>query len=69
MLPNGYVKVAAALPHVCADLRACGLADAWKAYCDAWHNSKLIAAAKRAIDDSSRHAIANGWQFLSVATV
>ena len=31
VLPNGWVKVAAALPHVCADLRATGLAGAWMA--------------------------------------
>jgi MoaA/NifB/PqqE/SkfB family radical SAM enzyme len=69
VLPNGWVKVAAALPHLCADLRTCGLVDAWKAYCDAWHHPTLIAAAKRAIDDSSRHAIANSWRLLSVAIV
>ena len=69
VLPNGWVKVAAALPYVCADLRECGLADAWKAYREAWHDTAVIAAARSAIDDSSRHAVANRWELLSVATI
>ena len=36
VLPNGWVKVAAALPHACADLRVTGLAEAWMAYRQAW---------------------------------
>ena len=69
VLPNGWVKVAAALPYVCADLRQDSLADAWKAYREAWHDEVVIAAAGRAIEDHSRHADANRWKLLPVATV
>jgi MoaA/NifB/PqqE/SkfB family radical SAM enzyme len=68
VLPNGWVKVAAALPHVCADLRKTGLAEAWNAYCEAWRSTAIVAEARRAIDDSSRCASANRWQLMSVAT-
>jgi MoaA/NifB/PqqE/SkfB family radical SAM enzyme len=66
VLPNGWVKVAAALPHVCSDLRRESLADAWRAYCAAWRDDTVIDSARRAIDDSSRHAEANRWTWLSV---
>jgi len=69
VLPNGWVKVAAALPHVCADLRRSSLADAWRAYRAAWHDAAVISAAREAVDDSSRHASANRWQWLSVANM
>jgi len=69
VLPNGWVKVAAALPHICADLREDSLADAWKAYRKAWHDEAVIAAAGRAVEDGSRHAEANRWKLLPVATV
>jgi MoaA/NifB/PqqE/SkfB family radical SAM enzyme len=69
VLPNGWVKVAAALPYVCADLRQDSLADAWNAYREAWQNEVVIAAAGRAIEDHSRHADANRWKLLPVATV
>jgi MoaA/NifB/PqqE/SkfB family radical SAM enzyme len=69
VLPNGWVKVAAALPQVCADLRRNTLAAAWQAYRDAWHDEAVVAAARRAIGDRSRHAEANAWQLLPVAQV
>jgi MoaA/NifB/PqqE/SkfB family radical SAM enzyme len=69
VLPNGWVKVAAALPHICADLREDSLADAWMAYRRAWHDEAVIAAAGRAVEDGSRHAEANRWKLLPVATV
>jgi len=69
VLPNGWVKVAAALPQVCADLRQSTLAQAWDAYRDAWHDEAVVAAAGRAIEDASRHAKANTWQLLPVAEV
>jgi len=68
VLPNGWVKVAAALPHVCADLRRETLADAWRAYRDAWRQTTVVAAAKRAVGDSLQHADANRWQRIRVAT-
>jgi len=69
VLPNGWVKVAAPLPQICADLRRDTLAQAWKAYRDAWHDKSVVAAAGRAIEDASRHAEANAWQLLPVAQV
>ena len=69
VLPNGGVKVAAALPYICADLRQDMLADAWKAYCDAWHSETVIAAARRAAGDQARHADANKWKMLPVVSV
>jgi len=68
VLPNGWVKVAAALPHVCADLRATGLAEAWMAYRQAWHDDALVATAAQAIADDSRHAGATRWHMMTLAT-
>jgi hypothetical protein len=68
VLPNGWVKVAAALPYICADLRKMGLAEAWRAYCGAWHDAAIVAATTQAIDEESQHAIANRWRFMAVAT-
>ena len=62
VLPNGWVKVAAVLPHICADLRAATLAQAWQAYRDAWREPEVIAAARSAVEDESKHAQANRWQ-------
>lgn len=68
VLPNGWVKVAAALPLVCADLRTDTLARAWDAYRAAWRDSGVRAAARRGIEDVSRHAEANAWQLLPVVS-
>jgi MoaA/NifB/PqqE/SkfB family radical SAM enzyme len=69
VLPNGWVKVAAALPHVCADLRRCGLQDAWGAYQRAWHEAAVREAAHDAITDESCHALGNKWRMAPVAGV
>ena len=61
ILPNGWVKVAAALPQVCADLRRDTLTEAWSAYCKAWRDEALRAAAHRAMADETHHAGANRW--------
>ena len=66
VLPNGWVKVAAALPHICADLRQDSIPQAWRAYCDAWRNEAVTKCAERAAADETRHAEANRWQVLSV---
>jgi len=66
VLPNGWVKVAAALPHVCADLRQRKFADAWDDYRCAWRGSTMAAAVRVAIEDEAQHARANTWQILSV---
>jgi MoaA/NifB/PqqE/SkfB family radical SAM enzyme len=64
ILPNGWVKVAAALPYVCADLRRSTFAEAWDAYRSAWRNESVITAARRAVGDQWHHAEANIWQFV-----
>lgn len=66
VLPNGLVKVAAALPQVCADLRRQSLREAWEAYRRAWSGDKVRGLVRDAIADSSRHAQANAWQPLAV---
>ena len=66
VLPNGWVKVAAALPQVCADLRRSTLEEAWKAYCGAWHDDAVIVAARRAAEDGRQHAEANRWQLMAI---
>jgi MoaA/NifB/PqqE/SkfB family radical SAM enzyme len=66
VLPNGWVKVAAALPHVCADLRSMALRDAWRAYQAAWHGDTMAAAVRDSIADEARHAQANTWRLLAV---
>jgi len=65
VLPNGWVKVAAALPHVCADLRQDRLEDAWNAYRAAWRGDTVPAAARRAISDAAHLVHANRWQVMS----
>ncbi len=67
VLPNGWVKVAAALPQICADLRRHSLAEAWEAYRNAWRSDTVLSAVRRAVDDPSRHAQANRWNLLPVA--
>jgi MoaA/NifB/PqqE/SkfB family radical SAM enzyme len=67
VLPNGHVKVAAALPYVCADLRKDPMSVAWERYREAWRNAGVLDEATRAIGDASRHARANRWQLLPAA--
>jgi len=66
MLPNGWVKVAAALPQICADLRRSGLEQAWKAYCSAWRDDAVVDAIRQAVSDGARHAEANRWQPMAI---
>ena len=64
ILPNGWVKVVAAVPHICADLRSVMLAEAWNAYRDAWRQEAVRAAIHRAAEDEARHAECNSWQIM-----
>ena len=66
MLPNGWVKVAAALPQICADLRRSGLEQAWKAYCSAWRDDAVVDAIRQAVSDGARHAEENRWQPMAI---
>jgi MoaA/NifB/PqqE/SkfB family radical SAM enzyme len=67
VLPNGWVKVAAALPEICADLRRNTLPEAWEAYRSAWRSDRVQNEVRLAVEDGSRHARANTWQLLPVA--
>lgn len=67
VLPDGRVKVAAAVPHICADLRRQTVAQAWDAYRSAWRDSEVLAEIRRASADSSLHAQANSWKVLTFA--
>jgi MoaA/NifB/PqqE/SkfB family radical SAM enzyme len=69
ILPNGWVKVAAALPHVCADLRRDSLAEAWAAYRGAWRDETVRGAIRRASGDELQQADANNWRRLAVSQV
>ena len=69
VLPNGWVKVAAALPHICADLRHESLPEAWAAYCSAWRDEAVRTAVRRAIGDETQHADANSWRRVAVPQV
>ena len=67
VLPNGWVKVAAALPHICADLRRDSLPNAWEAYRSAWRSATVVSAARDAMKNRSQHAHANTWRMLPAA--
>jgi MoaA/NifB/PqqE/SkfB family radical SAM enzyme len=67
VLPNGWVKVAAAIPHVCADLRHASLETAWNAYRDAWRDTEVIGAVGEAIEKPALHANANRWKIMAAA--
>lgn len=69
VLPNGWVKVAAALPDICADLRRDRLADAWTAFRRAWQDEAVQARVRRAMGDELRHADANNWRRVAVSEV
>jgi len=69
VLPNGWVKVAAALPHICADLRRDSLAEAWTAYRGAWRDEAVRGAIQRAVGDELQQADANNWRRLVVSQV
>ena len=67
VLPNGWVKIVAARPQICADLRKNTLERAWQAYCDAWRDESVLDAVRRAMGDEARHAEANSWRPVAAA--
>ncbi|HYH40719.1 MAG TPA: radical SAM protein [Burkholderiales bacterium] len=69
VLPNGWVKVSAALPHVCASLREVSLGEAWRAYRNAWHDAAVVASVRRAGENAACHAQANQWQRVAVSSI
>ena len=66
VLPNGWIKVAAALPQVCSDLRRRNFLQAWDDYRNAWRGTTMASAVRDALEDSGRHAQANSWQLIPV---
>lgn len=64
VLPDGKVKVSAALPFLCADLRRMTLSEAWKAYRAAWDHPKVREGLSRVATDEAAMAEANRWTFL-----
>ena len=68
ILPNGWVKVAAAIPSICADLRRCTLAGAWRAYQRAWREPSVKQAVGAALSDESCHRLANSWQPMNLVS-
>ncbi|HVN44833.1 MAG TPA: radical SAM protein [Steroidobacteraceae bacterium] len=62
VLPNGWVKVAGALPQICADLRRDTLQDAWTRYRTAWCDAAMVDTVRHAATDEARQADANAWQ-------
>lgn len=67
ILPNGWVKVAAPLPYICADLRHAPLERAWLAYRAAWQDAAIVGSARAAAQDEGFHVDANHWRRVAVA--
>lgn len=65
VLPNGWVKVVAAVGYVCGDVRGVTLAEAWEGYRRAWRDEKIITAIHRGIADDVSHLDANVWKSIS----
>jgi MoaA/NifB/PqqE/SkfB family radical SAM enzyme len=66
VLPNGWVKVAGALPDICADLRQRKLSQAWDDYRGAWRGATMASSVRAVLEDEERHAQANAWRLLAV---
>ena len=62
VLPNGKVKVSAALPFTCADLRRQSLSEAWDAYRGAWKDPELRRKAEEVLADPLQIREANAWR-------
>lgn len=69
VLPDGRVKVSAALPYVCADLKKASLLEAWAAYRAAWRRPEVAAAIERLLAEPERSADANQWTDLPAELV
>jgi MoaA/NifB/PqqE/SkfB family radical SAM enzyme len=68
VLPNGWVKVAAPLPHICGDLRHQSLLETWDSYRRSWRDAMILDEVSQAIAAESLHAKANEWQSVLFAT-
>lgn len=61
VLPDGRVKVFAALPYTCADLSKHPFVEAWDAYRKAWSDPRVRNALERLSADPGYAAKANQW--------
>jgi MoaA/NifB/PqqE/SkfB family radical SAM enzyme len=66
ILPQGWVKVAGPLPHICADLRRHTLRQAWDRYRCAWRDREVRSAVRSAAELEALHESANDWAPLSM---
>jgi len=64
VLPDGKVKVSAALPYFCADLKSMSLRQAWEAYGRAWRDPRTLAALRRAAQEEALPSRADDRVFL-----
>jgi MoaA/NifB/PqqE/SkfB family radical SAM enzyme len=61
ILPDGRVKVFAALPYTCTDLSKHSFLEAWDSYRKAWSDPRVRNALERLSVDPSYAAKANQW--------
>ena len=66
ILPDGRVKVFAALPHVCADLSHQSFLEGWNAYRRAWSDARVQNALERLAESPALAAQANAWVSLDL---
>jgi MoaA/NifB/PqqE/SkfB family radical SAM enzyme len=69
VLPDGKVKVSAALPFLCADLKTATLSQAWDAYRASWSHPSVLGALERLKLGGESLAQANQWQDLPATMV
>lgn len=69
VLPDGRVKVSAALGFICADLRKSDLEGAWDAYRKAWRHPGILSSIKRLLADPLLLKEADDWRPLESETV
>ena len=61
ILPDGRVKVFAALPYTCTDLSRHSFLEAWDSYRKAWSDPRVRNALERLAKDPAFSASANHW--------
>jgi MoaA/NifB/PqqE/SkfB family radical SAM enzyme len=61
ILPDGRVKVFAALPYTCTDLSRHSFLEAWDSYRAAWSDPRVRNALERLTADPAYAAKANAW--------
>lgn len=66
VLPDGRVKVSAALPFVVGDLRSESLAAVWAAYRRAWRSPQVLAGIADVVRHPEHVSRANQWRALEV---